>query len=168
MFGLWALLSLPPSLRPWQLRSFVLSVFRVIFPLRSFCFLSVFFLFFIFFGCLSWSFFVACFNNVDFLVCLSTLHRVAPFYAIPFCPVCPPCRVLSCPVLSVGRCVLRFIFTLKRTRAETYKWQPLASLLSPPSPQGPLPSSHISFSPFFFPLFPSTSSIIISLGSSPF
>lgn len=73
-----------------------------------------------------------------------------------------PC---SCPIpvcLSVcrpGPCVLRFIFTLKRTRAETYKWQPLARM-DPSFPESP-PLCYLC-------LFLSPSSIIISLGSSPF
>lgn len=65
---------------------------------------------------------------------LPTLPTLPP----RFHPV-PSRTLLSC---RPGPCVLRFIFTLKRTRAETYKWQPLARMdPSFPNPPSYLPPS---------------------------
>lgn len=121
-----------------------LSVFRVIFPLRSFHFV---FLPFFLLRCLLCAFAAASQLGPALILLIFKLGDASPCLFSPFlllfCPV-PACLSVCRP----GPCVLRFIFTLKRTRAETYKWQPLARM-DPSFPEflaTPIPRSAISVS----------------------
>lgn len=141
-----------------------LSVFRVIFPQRSFHF--VFFFFFLL-RCLLCAFAAASQLGPALILLIFKLGDASPCLNSP--PLSSPNSFLSCPSLSVCPSVDRahasFVLFLRSNARELKRingshspgWTPVSPNSSPPPP--PL---------CYLCLFLTPSSIIISLGSSPF